>query len=281
MMNLLKNIFSITKDDRYCIVKILGIKFSKKNKNYIKLQNTVNKTINKELCLQNLYYTHEKVFPQFKNINDGKDVVIIATGPTLAKYVNPIKDAINIGLNRAYQFDKVKLDYIFMQDGNAVKSYIEDIDKLENVEKFYGRRLFNENYREGIRLPEYHLKSKNAHEFYSYNYSDCDIKPNIAVFPLFSAASVSFPAIHFALYTHPKRIYLVGCDSNSAPYWDGGKREDDYLVQANKVNNMMLDGYKKLKEFQETYYPDVEIISINPVGLKGIFKDIYTEEAVQ
>ena len=31
----------------------------------------------------------------------------------------------------------------------------------------------------------------------------------------------------------------------------------------------------KLKKFAKTYYPDTEIISVNPVGLKGIFKDVY------
>ena len=33
-----------------------------------------------------------------------------------------------------------------------------------------------------------------------------------------------------------------------------------------------------MKEFAETYYPDTEIISINPVGLKGVFKDEFTEK---
>ena len=29
-----------------------------------------------------------------------------------------------------------------------------------------------------------------------------------------------------------------------------------------------------MKEFIEKFYPDVEIVSVNPVGLKGWFKDI-------
>ena len=31
----------------------------------------------------------------------------------------------------------------------------------------------------------------------------------------------------------------------------------------------------QLKKFARVFYPDTEIISINPVGLKGIFKDEY------
>ena len=32
------------------------------------------------------------------------------------------------------------------------------------------------------------------------------------------------------------------------------------------------------KQFKNKVYPDVEVVSINPVGLKGVFKDVYTEE---
>ena len=38
-----------------------------------------------------------------------------------------------------------------------------------------------------------------------------------------------------------------------------------------------IKNWKKLNFFANRYYPDTEIISINPVGLKGIFKDIYQE----
>ena len=35
-------------------------------------------------------------------------------------------------------------------------------------------------------------------------------------------------------------------------------------------------GWKELKRFAEVYYPTTEIISVNPVGLRGMFKDLYT-----
>ena len=37
-------------------------------------------------------------------------------------------------------------------------------------------------------------------------------------------------------------------------------------------------GYARTKMFARQYYPETEIISINPVGLRGLFKDVYTEE---
>ena len=55
----------------------------------------------------------------------------------------------------------------------------------------------------------------------------------------------------------------------------------NYLGLKNKYNlNKMLTGYKKLKKFIDIYYPDIEIISVNPVGLKGLFKDVYTQSYV-
>lgn len=273
-MKFLEKIFSVTKDNEFKIVTILGIKIKKR---YIFPKPFILNHITRDMDLMSLYSIHKEVFPMFKNINNEKDVVILATGPTLAKYT-PIENAVHIGLNRAYQFNKVKLDYLFMLDGTATKNYIDEIDKLDNIIKFYGLRLFTENYRPGVRIPEYHLKNKNSYRFYAHNYFNSEIKTNLAVYPLLNCASISFSAIHFALYTHPKRIFLVGCDSNSAPYWDGGKRDEEYLVKADEINNTMIKEYYRLKEFADVCYPDVEIISINPVGLKGIFKDIYTDE---
>ena len=37
----------------------------------------------------------------------------------------------------------------------------------------------------------------------------------------------------------------------------------------------LIGKWKKLKEFADEKYPNTEIISVNPVGLKGLFKDEY------
>ena len=79
-------------------------------------------------------------------------------------------------------------------------------------------------------------------------------------------------ALHFALYTNPKAIYLVGCDCNLTGYFDGTAQK----TASNNIDFWMI-GYKKMKEFAAHFYPETEIISINPVGLKGLFRDVYTE----
>lgn len=220
--------------------------------------------------------THKDIFSKYKNVNLGKDVVIVATGPTLAKF-NPIENAVYIGVNRAYQYDKIKLDYIFMQSYHAVKPYIKDIYNLD-IPKFFGEIILDNRPMSDLLIPEFEYLNAKAEKYYYTYYKELSLFPvDITNSALASVLTVAHSALHFALWTHPKRIYLAGCDTTAAPYWDGGAREEKYVKVSDFVNNTAIDGYKKFKYFADTYYPDVEIISVNPVGLKGIFTDIYTE----
>ena len=92
---------------------------------------------------------------------------------------------------------------------------------------------------------------------------------DISTQPLGCFGSVVFPALQFSLWTNPKKIYLVGCDCTTLGY-AYNKNETNFLITEEIIN-----AYKKFKFFAYKYYPETEIISINPVGLKGIFKDVY------
>ena len=91
---------------------------------------------------------------------------------------------------------------------------------------------------------------------------------DIANEPLGDSYSIVFPAMQFILWTNPKRIYIVGCDCNTSGHFN---------LQKNNLNTeKVIDGWIKMKEFARIHYPDTEIISVNPKGLKGLFKDITT-----
>ena len=75
--------------------------------------------------------------------------------------------------------------------------------------------------------------------------------------------SIIFPLLQHMLYMGFNKIYLVGCDGG----YTQGKSSDD-------IN--LLNWRKKFVEFKNIYYPEVQIISVNPVSLKGWFDDIYT-----
>lgn len=99
---------------------------------------------------------------------------------------------------------------------------------------------------------------------------DEEIHYDIEHYPLMDFGSVAFGAFHFALYTGAQKILLVGIDNKLSGYFTKEHRQD-FLMTEN-----ILRGWRKVKTFCDIYYPNVEIISVNPVGLKGIFKDVYT-----
>ena len=83
-------------------------------------------------------------------------------------------------------------------------------------------------------------------------------------------AGTVFSAMQFIFYTNPKRIFLIGCDCSNGHAFKTPEAFDLY--------NTQKQGWLKVKEFRDNYYPNTEIISVNPVGLKGVFRDVYTKE---
>ena len=220
-----------------------------------------------------VYNLHQQVFPKYKNIHQGKEVVIVATGPSLKDYI-PIEDAIHIGVNRAFQFDKVKLDYYFLQDyGGSTPEYFQEAMDYEgnNVKKFFGMLLNKTgfDFMNHILIPESKTLLANAERYYCHPFWDMKIPHDITTYHFVGQASVVFPALQFALWTDPAKIYLVGCDCTENGYFDS---EDKNYLDINPT----IEGYYKFKEYAKIHYPDTEIISINPVALKDCFKDVYT-----
>lgn len=215
---------------------------------------------------------NEETFKKYKNSNANKELAIIATGPTLKKY-KPIKNVLHIGLNKAILRDDIKFDYVFMQDYMVVNSYINNLaqDRFKNTKKFFG--IMSDSTYEGkgtipeslaIRLSAERYSIMNQLKIFNYLYPR-----DIAYAPLATSSNVAGSAMQFALYTNPKRIYIVGCDCTSG-YFDS---KDKKITKKNDY----VEAWVQLKHFADIYYPETEIISVNPVGLKGIFTDLYQE----
>lgn len=202
---------------------------------------------------------HSKIFAPLKNINSEKDVVLFATGPSLNNY-KPIDNVINIGVNKAFTSSKVNFDYLFAIDNQAIKPYIKDLNQYKKGEckKFYGIRPYMR-----AKISQSDIVEAEANMFYT---TLNDLNYDITCSELPDMGSVIFSAMIFALWTCPRRIYLVGCDCSSGYF---------YNINKSAPNKHLVKKWKRIKEYAEQYYPSVEIISINPVGLKGLFKDIY------
>lgn len=226
----------------------------------------------------NTAFLHQKTFGEFKNKFQGKTIVLVGAGPTL-NYFEPIKNTIYIGVNRTFLYNDISFNYLFAIDKNGLETDSESYIKAfidyqgNNCLKFVG----DQNCGKDMQIPEGKLCNEIRRYKTSANLTSSKFTLDIDSEPLGNFHSVSCQAMQFILYTNPLKIYLVGMDSNVAT---SGHFTDK--IETKKHNSLIgntlkcIEHWKNLKTFQEIHYPDTEIISVNPVGLKGIFKDLYT-----
>ncbi len=280
-MSLIKIKHSNKKDKVYFLgIPIYSIK------HYFSEKNTIKELFDKlfyiymPACME-----HPKIFTKYKDIYKGKDVVLCATGPTY-NYYEPIANAIHIGVNNAYKNDKVPLDYLFAQDGETIVDAGKE--KILNYrgnkcKKFFGIHYLKPSEISTLSISQTAYEKALAKKYYFilHEFPTSSIamsNANITTRPLNNWGSVSFSALDFILWTHPKRIYLVGCDNTLNGYF---KDQNSPLNSTSSDYEHMLTGWKEFKKFATSHYPDIKIISINPIGLKGIFEDLYTQNYIE
>lgn len=215
---------------------------------------------------------HEKAFGEFKNRCQGQDVVLVAGGPSVREY-RPIPGAVHIGVNAAYKCAKVDFDYLFVQDVHGRRGMLDEINAYRpprGCVKFYGimdeRKMGND-----YTIPESDALLVGARRYRVDNRnSRWGMQLDITSSDLACYGTVALPAAQFALWMNPRRLYLVGCDCSTGYFYCDGEG-DPRLA---KRHDDMLRGYRALKRFASKWYPATEIISINPVGLKGMFTDM-------
>ena len=258
-------IFKIRENNKYKKYYILGIQIHlyKKQQSIDFLQLAENQHI------QNLAIVTHNYLKAYKDIYTDKEIIIVACGQTL-KYYDESPDKIYIGVNRAFN-KNINLDYLFIQD--LFPEGMTDADNYQgnNCKKFYGI-LSNHHctkFAHCKRIPPASVKKANASLYYLESIISHNWPYDISIEPFGEFKSTVFSALQFALYTNPKRIYLTGCDCDTNGYFYGNDGIHKY--------EHLIEQWVKAKKHIQTLYPDIEIISINPVGLKGLFKDVYTE----
>lgn len=228
------------------------------------------------VCAANdLRETNKAAFAEFKGCHRGETVAVVATGPSL-NYYSQIKGVPHIGVNTSFLKNDLTLDYYFAVD------YASDwANQLKNYSfiKFLARNEWIRINNVPEAFPEYIIEENQARRFFVGELFG-EIYADITAYPLMMGYTVAFPAIQFAMFTRPKRLLLIGCDCSSNGHYDGEPyilEEEKYFFSIEQINAEWIRGYKHIKAFAERVYPDMEIISVNPVGLKGIFHDMYTE----
>ncbi len=209
-------------------------------------------------------FEHQKSFGDCRFQNFGRDIVLCATGPSFDSYI-PIKNAVHIGLNNAYKAKNIKFDSLFCHDPRGCFGGEVPLDFLayggDKCTKFVGNDVpFSlQANPKGSNIKFFH--SANAWNF------------RVDYLPLPDFTSIAFAAMGYAFWTTPRRIFIVGADCS------GGHAKCTYAKHSPRVEHLVKH-WAALKEFAKEYYPDIEIISLNPVGLKGMFRDIYTKDGV-
>ena len=231
---------------------------------------TANEILTIRCLAEEIQKEHHKSFSKYKNYYTDNSLVIVATGPSMAYYTQ-IPGLPHIGVNAAFKNPNIKLDYYFTTDYESRNDWFEDLKNYDFI-KFFGQYSVG-TYRDRFQVTEKLVEENHAFRFFQGAPSE-DIHLNIEHYPLMGFYSIAFQALHFAVYTNPKRIYLVGCDCSNAGYFDGSAQLFANLPK-------WVAGYKKMKAFVERFYPETEIVSINPIGLRGLFRDVYTESFLE
>jgi hypothetical protein len=252
------------------------------------IEHRIDRLLREIRLYQEVAAVNTAAFAEYRNIYSGIDVVIVGTGQTLDKYTKPIENAVHIGVNTAYKSD-VKLDFIFVTDAGSTKNSLKNIGK--GIESYKCKKFFGlmptDRFEVGekwsyIDPTESFSARAGATRFYHEGGSKkYIIYQNICLNPTTSYGTVAIPALHFALFTNPRNIYLVGLDTTIKGHFSRQEIEVVGELPKNVLENalpMICEGYQRMKDFAQTNYPDTEIISINPVGLAGLFKNVFTDK---
>lgn len=229
---------------------------------------------------------HQKTFLPYKNYCHGeKAIVVCGAGPTLQEY-QPIEGAVHIALNRAFLYPKVAFDFVFAQDFDGIKMVQQELIEYRgnSCVKLLGKS--NGGPKE---IPESLVLKCNALRFATDAYMiqsgwwsqfvlDIDSRP------IGNMPNVGLSVMQFALYMNPSKIYLVGCDMSGGHFTNRNQAIEEIETEKQELEERwgkqekLIAKWKECKEFASKYYPDTQIISVNPVGLKGVFKDWYQKE---
>ncbi len=292
-----KYLFSQEKTDKKRIFHVCGIKLvSKRHKSRQRKLNELTDSVNKllrmqidsrnQLIAQRSYLQasvlHPNVFSKYKNLYHNRTVALICTGPS-AKFIPNLfpSDTIFVGVNGACRLKQFPLNFLFMQDNTVNQLGNETLtDEAVRYEGNQCIKFFatfssltltrNLNAKKPLLpIPSAYSYYPRVHRYIVNDDASCIFPAiDISAEPFTNMFGTAFSAMQFICYTNPARIYLIGCDCTSGYAY----KDTSYIELFSHVQY-----WKRIREFAMLQYPDTEIISINPVGLKGLFKDVYTE----
>lgn len=222
----------------------------------------------------NIVKTYHHNLLKYKDKHKGETCYIFGSGPSLNNF--KIKEpGIFIGCNHIikHKYIKDKLKYYFFGHGYAVLNSDDDpvygnhqkeVNNLENhIEKFAMVSRDDD-------ILVHKFTKEIINNLHKINAIPCDI--NVTNFfenlheKSFINHSIVLPACQFALYAGFSTIYLVGCDCSG--YYHSNSFD---LKHTNfHIDKDLIYWWSGLYKHKNKHYPSAKMISLNPVGLKGI-----------
>lgn len=153
-----------------------------------------------------------------------------------------------------------------MKEFNLDFQYIEEVDEFPD-EKLERSGIYAVVKKDILRIPLMYSYSEQIFQYIMEDICCHNIASDLSREPIGDFSETPFSALQFILYAHPKRLYLVGWDCSSGYAYNKPNAINPANYQIDILKNNFLP-------FINLNYPDIEIISINPIGLKGVFKDM-------
>lgn len=250
-------------------------------------------------------YLHNAVFiDKIKDSIKNKDVIVYGSSPSL-NYFDSNKffsdDAIHMGVNGQINNKNLNLDYFFAGDYVPICKNNITAELLKEKESKGTRICITRkvnvdplNPKSNRFIPDSFLRELDGCAnmlFYTNDYVEAVQKNYLKL--LFSSYSIGQIPLLISLFCGAARIYLVGFDQGGAVYADGrsrgsckvvdiekSKASEDFAHNKTPSDLKAIKGYKQVKKIRKELNLKSEVISVNPVNMKGIFSDVYTSEFV-
>jgi hypothetical protein len=204
------------------------------------------------------------VFAEYRDRHAGKEAIVFATGPTLKAYDYLEDDGtrLKVGVNSMALRD-IALDYYFCGhvDGRSMP-YLDGLSGLKvGIEKFGYVTLNGVSSAGWLSLDKAKSLGLKPYGLTTQITFGQDISRSCLVNHL-----IIFSALQFLVYTGVSKIYLVGSDATQLVSCD------NYYLDNNRNIERVKDVFK---QFADSVCGEVDIVSINPIGLEGMFTDVF------
>jgi len=230
---------------------------------------------------------NKSLLANFKGKHEGQSAIVFGTGPSLKKFkwsLLPEIPDVSAGVNYIIFQHDIKLDYYFSSHYIHRPGYNPPV---HYANKIIERSWQNKDMKVFIgsspyaRWAEFSIKHvnkmHNATVFELTNKVGSGYFANDIVSMPFYNHSIIFSPIQLLLYAGIKKLYLVGCDcggNHSCIDVKDGTGKIQSEREANHHVNFKRH-WRKFVRFKMRHYPNLEVISINPVRLEGMFTDLY------